>query len=69
MSATNATPANGHSPQDDLPSLAALFLIKFDLKVGYTITWKRSLPDRTSPLPPQPDGRLLIAPQSSSTEP
>ncbi|KAL1630290.1 hypothetical protein SLS56_005115 [Neofusicoccum ribis] len=45
MSATNATPANGHSPQDDLPSLAALFLIKFDLKVGYTITWKRSLPD------------------------
>ncbi|KAF4535579.1 uncharacterized protein LTHEOB_2571 [Lasiodiplodia theobromae] len=45
MSATNATATNGHAPSEDLPSLAALFLIKFDLKVGYTITWKRSLPD------------------------
>lgn len=43
MSATNAIPTNGNAPQDDLPSLAALFLIKFDLKIGYTITWKRSL--------------------------
>ncbi|EKG12516.1 hypothetical protein MPH_10386 [Macrophomina phaseolina MS6] len=43
MSATNATATNGHAPHEDLPSLAALFLIKFDLKVGYTITWKRSL--------------------------
>lgn len=34
MSATNATATNGHAPSEDLPSLAALFLIKFDLKVG-----------------------------------
>lgn len=34
MSATNAIPTNGNAPQDDLPSLAALFLIKFDLKIG-----------------------------------
>ncbi|KAJ9664089.1 hypothetical protein H2201_005329 [Coniosporium apollinis] len=27
---------------DELPPLAALFLIRFDLKVGYTIAWKRS---------------------------
>ncbi|KKY15836.1 hypothetical protein UCDDS831_g07439 [Diplodia seriata] len=45
MSAPNATATNGHAPSGDLPSLAALFLIKFDLKIGYTITWKRSLSD------------------------
>ncbi|KAF2461745.1 hypothetical protein BDY21DRAFT_329517 [Lineolata rhizophorae] len=36
---TSASP-----PASDPPPLAALFLIKFDLKVGYTIVWKRSLP-------------------------
>jgi hypothetical protein len=32
------------NPSDPPPPLAALFLIKFDLKVGYTISWKASLP-------------------------
>ncbi|KAJ9221327.1 hypothetical protein C8Q69DRAFT_226464 [Paecilomyces variotii] len=27
------------------PSIAALFLIRFDIKTGYVISWKRSLPD------------------------
>ncbi|KAK7545863.1 hypothetical protein IWX50DRAFT_553534 [Phyllosticta citricarpa] len=40
MSATNA---NNNASDAQLPPLAALFLIKFDLKVGYTITWKRSV--------------------------
>ncbi|KAF2843498.1 hypothetical protein M501DRAFT_994437 [Patellaria atrata CBS 101060] len=29
----------------ELPTLVAAFLIKFDVKVGYTINWKRSLPE------------------------
>ncbi|KAF8863797.1 hypothetical protein BDZ45DRAFT_738003 [Acephala macrosclerotiorum] len=33
---------NGTTPE--LPLLAALFLIYFDIKAGYTIGWKRSLP-------------------------
>lgn len=28
----------------DLPSLSALFFIYFDIKAGYTIGWRRSLP-------------------------
>lgn len=38
--------ANGshHSPLDDLPPLAAIFLILFDVKAGYTIAWQRSTP-------------------------
>jgi DENN domain-containing protein 11 len=28
----------------DLPPISALFLIYFDIKAGYTIGWKRSLP-------------------------
>lgn len=28
----------------DLPLISALFLIYFDIKAGYTISWKRSLP-------------------------
>lgn len=32
------------SPPADRPPLAALFLIDFDVKAGYTISWKRSLP-------------------------
>ncbi|KAJ4411737.1 hypothetical protein N0V82_008921 [Gnomoniopsis sp. IMI 355080] len=28
----------------DLPSIAALFLIDFDVKAGYTIIWKRAVP-------------------------
>jgi hypothetical protein len=45
-----STTANGPVDMDDHPSfhgspppLAALFLIKFDQKVGYTIAWKQSL--------------------------
>lgn len=34
---------NGQS-SDHLPPISALFLIYFDLKAGYTIGWKRSLP-------------------------
>jgi hypothetical protein len=30
---------------DDPPALAALFLAKFDQKIGYTITWKRNRDD------------------------
>lgn len=29
---------------NDLPPVSALFLIYFDVKAGYTIGWKRSLP-------------------------
>jgi hypothetical protein len=36
-------PSNGSLSQD-LPPIAALFLIYFDIKAGYTIGWKRSLP-------------------------
>ncbi|KAG9683204.1 hypothetical protein KCU59_g24190, partial [Aureobasidium melanogenum] len=28
-----------------LPPIAALFLVVFDRKVGYTIAWKRAIPD------------------------
>ncbi|KAK0129658.1 hypothetical protein ONS96_000221 [Cadophora gregata f. sp. sojae] len=35
---------NGGSLSPDLPPLSALFLIYFDIKAGYTIGWKRSLP-------------------------
>lgn len=28
----------------DLPPISALFLIYFDIKAGYTISWRRSLP-------------------------
>ena len=31
-------------PSADLPPISALFLIYFDIKAGYTIGWKRSLP-------------------------
>ncbi|PBP22762.1 DUF2347 superfamily protein [Diplocarpon rosae] len=42
-------PLNIHLPQEglqisDLPPLSALFLIYFDIKAGYTIGWRRSLP-------------------------
>lgn len=33
-----------NSTTPELPPLAALFLIYFDIKAGYTIGWKRSLP-------------------------
>ncbi|KAK4986158.1 hypothetical protein LTR66_007958 [Elasticomyces elasticus] len=39
MHATNAR------VRHNLPPIAAAFLIRFDNKVGYTIAWKRSLPD------------------------
>lgn len=32
-------------PKYDLPPVAALFLILFDVKAGYTIAWKRSIPE------------------------
>ena len=31
------------SPSNDIPPISALFLIYFDIKAGYTISWKRSL--------------------------
>ncbi|KAH8153480.1 uncharacterized protein LAJ45_02293 [Morchella importuna] len=31
----------------ELPPIAALFVIQFDLKAGYTITWKRTTPNIT----------------------
>ncbi|OWO92947.1 hypothetical protein B2J93_3111 [Marssonina coronariae] len=34
----------GGLPHPDLPPLSALFLIYFDIKAGYTIGWRRSLP-------------------------
>lgn len=33
------------NPNADLPPISALFLIDFDVKAGYTITWKRAVPD------------------------
>jgi hypothetical protein len=30
---------------DQLPPISALFLIDFDVKAGYTITWKRAVPN------------------------
>lgn len=33
------------NPNAELPPIAALFLIDFDAKAGYTITWKRAVPD------------------------
>lgn len=43
-----AGPLNLDLPRDlstsDLPPISALFLIYFDIKAGYTIGWKRSLP-------------------------
>lgn len=35
---------NGGPSNPDLPPLSALFLIYFDIKAGYTIGWKQSLP-------------------------
>lgn len=29
----------------DIPPISALFLIRFDLKAGYTISWKKALPN------------------------
>ncbi|EUC40207.1 hypothetical protein COCMIDRAFT_109398 [Bipolaris oryzae ATCC 44560] len=37
-SSTTSTP----SPSEDAPSVEALFLIRFDKKVGYTVSWKRT---------------------------
>lgn len=34
-----------HAPTNELPGIHALFLIRFDLRKGYTITWKKSLPN------------------------
>lgn len=33
-----------NSQPNDLPPISALFLIYFDIKAGYTIGWKQSLP-------------------------
>lgn len=40
--ATPTTPFNGLLP--DKPPIAALFLIEFDVKAGYTIVWKQATP-------------------------
>ncbi|KAL8794157.1 MAG: hypothetical protein Q9195_003225 [Heterodermia aff. obscurata] len=33
-----------HDSQIDLPSVAAVFLVLFDVRSGYTVAWKRSIP-------------------------
>ena len=39
-------PSTSNSPsQSDLPPISALFLIDFDVKAGYTISWKAHRPD------------------------
>ncbi|KAI0480250.1 hypothetical protein GGR56DRAFT_625203 [Xylariaceae sp. FL0804] len=35
---------SGAAPSSDLPPISALFLIDFDVKAGYTITWKAARP-------------------------
>ncbi|KAK4146362.1 uncharacterized protein C8A04DRAFT_9884 [Dichotomopilus funicola] len=37
-------PQHPTSPLPDLPPISALFLIDFDVKAGYTITWKQAVP-------------------------
>lgn len=32
------------SSTENLPPIAAIFLVRFDVKAGYTIAWKRSIP-------------------------
>ncbi|CAL8574305.1 hypothetical protein XPA_000269 [Xanthoria parietina] len=34
--------SNAHN--EELPQIAALFLILFDVRAGYTVAWKRSIP-------------------------
>ncbi|KAI0016930.1 hypothetical protein F4780DRAFT_631801 [Xylariomycetidae sp. FL0641] len=41
---TPSTPAAAASALADQPPISALFLIEFDVKAGYTITWKASRP-------------------------
>ncbi|QDS77714.1 hypothetical protein FKW77_004093 [Venturia effusa] len=45
MPQLNSPTNSRHFFDDSPPYLAALFLIKFDQKVGYTIAWKQSLKD------------------------
>lgn len=48
MAGSAATPSSAHLPPGvlpDLPSIAALFLIDFDVKAGYTIIWKQAIPN------------------------
>lgn len=35
-------PDGSVSPANDAPPISALFLIYFDIKAGYTVSWKRS---------------------------
>lgn len=42
MRRLSISPATG--PLPDLPPISALFLIDFDAKAGYTISWKRAVP-------------------------
>ncbi|KAK2747793.1 hypothetical protein FQN57_001823 [Myotisia sp. PD_48] len=35
------------APKGSLPGIAALFLIRFDIRTGYSIVWKQSIPDVT----------------------
>jgi len=37
-------PSNSNIVLPDLPPISALFLIDFDVKAGYTISWKQSKP-------------------------
>ncbi|KAL6703950.1 hypothetical protein ACN47E_008888 [Coniothyrium glycines] len=44
--ASESSAVNGDAARDDgAPNIEALFLIRFDKKVGYTIAWKRSTAD------------------------
>ncbi|KAF1835141.1 hypothetical protein BDW02DRAFT_568288 [Decorospora gaudefroyi] len=45
MSALTDSRATHIESPDDVPQVEALFLIKFDKKVGYTIAWKRTAAD------------------------
>ncbi|USP80358.1 hypothetical protein yc1106_07632 [Curvularia clavata] len=48
LASTQSSATNVDSHGEDAPSVEALFLIKFDKKVGYTVSWKRTAtPDIT----------------------
>jgi hypothetical protein len=49
-------PAVFPTPPPDLPPISALFLIEFDAKAGYTISWRRQSPGPDVPGAPQLDG-------------
>lgn len=44
VSIPNGLTSHIAAPSQDLPPIHALFHIKFDLKAGYSLAWKRALP-------------------------